>query len=949
MRIEQRHGLSFLALISLSLLAPMNLESEAMPPAIAPLNSSGSIQSASTDKSPSTESIASSPTASSISPTPMAQSQDTSATSAEELTTVVVKAKGLSQAAAFDQMHDSLGKLNVLSEDQIAQTPFKVVGQAVQELPGVGVQHDEGMPLFMQIRGTDENLNIITYNNTLIPSFVPSQSAVQVDAIPVGVVSNLELYKTILPNMDAQGIGGQVNLVPRSAFNYADGLLTAELEGGYNPEFPTGSQWTQPTYSGKLTWADTYQLGGDSKLGILLTGNYDNHNFGISDVEATYSSSLAVTNALSSKSIDQYSFRNEDYTRQTAGLAADIDLYADADNKYYLNFFGSGYDEWRDPKLVTDFNGIDVVTGDTINPDGSFTVTANNSNANDSQGPFQVESELTHVLTEDRTLAGQLGGENKFGGFDVDYKADYAWASQDEPDDYSYTFVNGTPLGGSITYNNSTNNGNAPSFNTSNLTGWNAANMVFSKVKDGPSNNYTNQFGIQADGKFDTPLDAGNTGAFKFGVAARTNYAQYSQQTWEAKASGSNTVTMAQFLGPADSYSYPGAPGGSYDMGPTLSPSIEGGANLGPFKGAGWSLADPVGDLGADWNSYQQIYAGYAMYTLTSGKMTVEGGARLEVTDIQFSWNNAYSSLYNAGGTQELANVSDVTTEWGSTYYANLFPGLGFKYDWTDDLVSRVNYSETIARPTYEEYVPAVGADSVVPGTDPTNTNNVQVGNANLQPMTSNNVDFSTEFYPQKGSIFAFDAFVKDINNYFTTNYALTDSGQGSTVSFSNIPYSQIYGYELQYQQQYTFLPWNLDGLGIRGAWDQNNSHGETTPGAAWTSLPSQSNLVFDAGIFYKKYGWTLDVDGAFTGKNIFLVGDQNSPTGPAPDIWYDDYFQVDAKVEYVFNKYLKFHINGDNLNNAPLRFYTDPGPNYPIQQEYYGPSFDGGVTLAFN
>lgn len=857
-----------------------------------------------------------------VSPAASNESKGDTLPAASELDAVVVKAKGLSQAAAFNQMHDSFNKVNVLSKDQIDQTPAKTVAQAVQQLPGVGVQHDEGEPIFMQIRGTDQNLNVITFNNTLIPSFVPSERAVQINDIPVGVVSNMELFKTILPNMDAQGIGGQLNLVPRSAFDYPKGLIEANVEGGYAPIHG------DPRYAGNLSWADTYNLGGTRKLGLLVTGETDAMTFGIDDLEADYSSAAGVA-AASPKSINDYSFRRYSFERQRAGVGTNIDYQTDPDNKYFVNFFGSGYDEWRDPKLVTIFNGLDVTSAGQINADGSFTVTPPSKKA--------IQDELTHVLTLDRTWAAVAGGHNKFDGFELGYKASYAYASEAEPDDYKYVFNSAkNSIGGSITYNNSGNNGDSPSFDTSKLTGWNANNMVFSKAENGPSNTITNQYGLQVDGQADRFLgDTGGT--LKFGAAARFSYATYGQTSLENDAAGP-ALTENQVLGSAYTY-YPGS---IYSTGPTIGTQVYG-FDLSPYTG-GWYQSDPVADLAADWGSRENIYAGFAMFTQTVGKLTVLGGARVESTDIHYDWNMGYDALGN-----ELASA---TPESGTIRYTNVLPSLGIKYDFDPTLTSRLNYSQTLARPTYAEYIPSIGQQDTVPGTDPNGGNNTVVGNPDLNAMLSNNIDFSAEYYPMKGSIIAVDAFLKDIDNYFTSTYYLVDSGAGSVVTFANIPYSQVYGLELQYQQQFSFLPGPFAGLGLRGAIDRNWSHGQTTPGQADTSLPSQADLVWNAGVFYKLDHWTFDIGCDFTGHNLYLVGDADpnhaGGTGAVPNIWYDDYFQIDAKLQFAFNRNFKVYVNGNNLNNAPLRFYEDPGSNYPIQCEYYGPSFNAGLTYNY-
>ena len=159
-------------------------------------------------------------------------------------------------------------------------------------LPGVGLQHDTGEPRFAQIRGTDENLNTLLYNGVVLPSYFPGYRAVPVDALPIGLISNIDVVKTLLPYMDAEGIGGQFNLEPKSAFDYSG--LHAEVtgEGGYVP------YRSSPIAYGSFTLADTFKLGDEAKLGILVSGLYDFKRFGIDDLEEAYSTpgTLLLTN-----------------------------------------------------------------------------------------------------------------------------------------------------------------------------------------------------------------------------------------------------------------------------------------------------------------------------------------------------------------------------------------------------------------------------------------------------------------------------------------------------------------------------------------------------------------------------------------------------------------------------------------------------------------------------
>ncbi len=854
-----------------------------------------------------------------------------SVTGVSELPEVTVKAHGIDQAQSFDEMHNSLNKVNILSQDQIDQTPAKTVAQAAQQLPGVGVQHDTGEPRYISIRGTDSTLDIITFNDTLIPSYDDSTRSVDLDDIPVALVGEEEVFKTILPNMDAQGVGGQMNLIPKSAFDYPGSFHEIKAQGGYVPER------NEPTAMGQLTWGETMSLGGQAKLGFLVTGSYEYERFGIDDLEETYTP--AGSGQLGLNSINEYDFQYYDYERDRAGIGANIDLSADKDNKYFVNMMYSGYDEYRRPKYTTAWSGLDAVPGNnaTLNANGSFTI--------DTSVNGEVDDKVSYELTQYRTLGLGVGGDNNLGGFDLDYKATYSFADSNVPWHYGYKFKNGN-LSGLLTYNNSTNNGDSPSFDASQVTGQNdPTQFTLKSFTDEQWVYNVNLYGLKADGKTDMDLGGGDKGTLQFGARGNFSYANYTDMNFSPTSL--LKPTMAAFSPTTLPNFYPGD---IYNMGPV--PSMTALLNLlnastSPYAGP-MTQTDPVADQALDWDSYENVIAGYAMYTLNLDKLTVMGGARIEGTHIKYDWYNSFTDYPTDKHEAASAAVSTGTID-----YTNILPSLGLKYVFDPSMTARLNYSETLARPTYNQYIPSPtlgqNQNGGTSSADPVVNNTY--GNPNLKPMVSDNIDLSWELYPQKAAILAVDGFYKSLTNYFEADYTqlVNSGGVTNNITYSNIPNSYIYGIEFQYQQQYTMLPDPLDGLGFRGSVSRMWSQGETSPGVN-TELPSQSDLIFNTGIFYKKYGFTIDVGGSFTGKNLSLVGDAALPGslgGPVPNVYYDDYFQIDAKVKYAISKDVTVYAEGDNLNNEPLRYYQGSS-NLPIQNEYYGPTFDGGLVVDF-
>ena len=84
-------------------------------------------------------------------------------------------------------------------------------------LPGVAVERDQGEGRYIQIRGGAAQNTQVTFNGEQIPSPEPEIRQVELDAVPVDVLESIEVSKAITPDMDADAIGGAVNLVSKKA------------------------------------------------------------------------------------------------------------------------------------------------------------------------------------------------------------------------------------------------------------------------------------------------------------------------------------------------------------------------------------------------------------------------------------------------------------------------------------------------------------------------------------------------------------------------------------------------------------------------------------------------------------------------------------------------------------------------------------------------------------
>src|SRR5262249_14423821 len=166
--------------------------------------------------------------------------------------------------------------VQVLSAEVITSLPNANVADALGRLPSVTLERDEGEGKYVQIRGTEPRLSNLTIDGVSVPSPETGVRQVKLDTLASDLVESIEINKTLQANMDADGIGGSVNIRTKTAGNEPTMMFSAT--GGYTPIIggPRVSQ-TGGTV-GK-------RFGADRRVGVLIGATYDWNGRGINDIE----------------------------------------------------------------------------------------------------------------------------------------------------------------------------------------------------------------------------------------------------------------------------------------------------------------------------------------------------------------------------------------------------------------------------------------------------------------------------------------------------------------------------------------------------------------------------------------------------------------------------------------------------------------------------------------
>jgi outer membrane receptor protein involved in Fe transport len=111
------------------------------------------------------------------------------------------------------------------------------------------------------------------------------------------------------------------------------------------------------------------------------------------------------------------------------------------------------------------------------------------------------------------------------------------------------------------------------------------------------------------------------------------------------------------------------------------------------------------------------------------------------------------------------------------------------------------------------------------------------------------------------------------------------------------------------------------------------------------SQLPSTARNTANADLFYDYGPAEFKIAGYYTSRVLFSPS-LGTPSG-AQDSYQDRRLQLDLGGSYQVTDWANVYVNVKNLTNDPMR-YSEGTQNRPIQREFYGTTYQGGVTLKF-
>lgn len=844
---------------------------------------------------------------------------------------IVVTGQRAQQERAIEAKRMSIGIVDVAAGDEIGRLPDRNVAEVVERLPGVGVTYDQGEGRFVAVRGVPSDLNGYTVNGIEIGNPDGLTRALPLDVISGQLLNRIEVVKARTPDLDGQGIGGTINLVTQTAFDFRNPFaISANAQIGYqelNDDRPI---------RGDASIASRF--GNDEQFGIALGASYSKRTFTSYGIYPDDWRPVAA----SARGGLPINIKYTDYSlkRERIGATGSFDWRPSDDHQFYLRGIYSKFteDEYRQ-RYRLDFATDALVNSSAFrfNADGrTGTVTGTpNVGVGGGTGP-ERRQDLRQEYKEKSVLAGMIGGSSQFGALKADYvlarvhnevrEPNQLWQFRCNPGTVDFDFSDVV-------------------FRAQPRSECTPAQMNFRQYAE------QNERGDEDiwQGKLDLTYDLAGFGEGSFlkaGGKYRTTDKDFDARndTWTRGANAATRFTLGQFgLAGDPVLSYP-EKGRPYVIAPVIDLAAIRDFTASNLTGPLFVKDNAASLSAATLNDFvvdEDVSAAYVMANLSFGALTVTPGLRYEHTRLRVT---GFQLSTPAGG------VTTVVPSRSGNSYNHLLPSLIVRIAPSSDTVFRLAYTRSIGRPNYGQLSPS-GSLTFEPGTAPgTFEGSINYGNPDLKPYRADNLDATAEWYFAKGGLLSVGVFAKFIKNpiftrAFTQNNVTLDGRSYAilrTTQPLNADSGDIVGIEAQYQQQFSFLPGLLSGFGVSLTGTYVDSSLKLSDGRA-SRFPSQSRYLYGAELFYQKGRLEGSLAYHNTGKSLLSVG-----ALAFQDQYNNDLRRLDAKISVEITDNIRVYAEAQNLTDEPTRQYQGGRTDWITQNERYGRTYYGGVSVNF-
>ncbi len=740
-----------------------------------------------------------------------------------EVAEIVVTAQIRGQRAAINQQLASSTVVNVISTEKMKELPDANAAEALGRLPGVSLKRNGGEADKIVIRGLSPKYNNVTIEGVKMAYTSDFDRSADLGMVQSEVLSGVEVSKSLRPDMDADALGGTVNLRLQDA--PMERKINLSAEGGYAH---LGNQFGNYKFTGG--YSDRFF---DKKLGASLMISTEQKQMPTNRVSSVYTSAY------------QEILRDEDteigYDTILLNRTQDITLIDEKMTRHRTNgsLILDYHNDWWTVKF---FNLLSIKNDDVLTRSNRLTFTTQAMAS-------KYDQTVTEAFWKTMTRTHSLQNTFRFGASKVDVDLSLTYSNVDM-DNQFFPFVEDTRL----TMNQDSLRYRNPKDAFESVGGFGNLSIPSSYLRQlNLSSQNLKDNGYDARLDYELAFNLGNTinGKLKVGgkyhELTRTSdgTASYYDLEW-----GGSVARRQKFqdifpwvntdLGVQRGINAANFVDEDYDPGEFINGRYElgWGADIDQLTNIQDTVLAEAGDsyytrgvedYQRDYEANEKMMAGYTMVELNIGsKLMILPGVRYEQEETEYSTYHIKQAS-NVVGIQP--NPKQVTTNRKNQHW---FPSVNIKYKATDFLSIQGAAYKSTSRPSFRQISPLV----IYAETGSTITSN----NPWLEPSTAWNYDLGVSVMNKKVGLFTVYGFYKDISDLIFVMRGYKPNKKGSIIGgpddlderilgaeyydplylkadgITDLPMNdpenaQVYGLELSWQTNFWFMPGALKGL----------------------------------------------------------------------------------------------------------------------------------------
>lgn len=791
------------------------------------------------------------------------------------------------------------------------------VAQRLLLAPGISVTRDEDQPRYITVRGIESNLNSTTLDGLTMASVGDEGGgarSINLQLIPSDIADRIDVYKTFSAEQNPDGIGGAINLVSNSAFDFAKNTLHVdanvnhhdlENDGGHNAQPKTRSLFGDGVNAKYSTI-----FGSDDEFGITVSARHQEYN---ANQNKLFQTSQYFYNEAGAN------ISGPNVASGWNGLAAPYNIAYYADNRRVKTYGGSVKLEWwpangpvKASLMAYGYGMEEQRTENGYEFDAAKSVSGQTATAGSS--PLQSLNVIFGNKNWARNNRGLIGNvewreDDSILRFTAGYTRDRVNVDQ------ANMKLTATPNGDPTMYYGSDSKGEI--FNMTSLA--DPSIITNSPYKVSSANQQQTE---GTAGLGDVRLDfAKNTdaGAQGFGLAAGAEYklmnvaTDYTQQIYATGSTLTGGLYNPGWNYPKAQYSLP-----FFDLPAFLA---NGGWSTLPLNQA----SSLYSSLASDFGYKEKVKDAYVSLHYATSMVEAVLGVR-------------YDDTTYVADTPTISNgvVSGKTKNDGSYHYP--LPSLNVTTHISDDTNVRVSLSRTIGRP-----VPSNIAQAEVETCGDDAECTISRGNPGLKPEKSFNMDASIEHYFNDGNAYASLAwFKKKIQSDIVSVSDESTDTLGRLVTIvtpENVDKSQVQGLELSLvSRDMAFVGQKFDVLFNATHMDGQMNYTSANGTRTLYQLLNQPRNIANLGVTWQVPALRsrLTVTENFTDRYLITIGAspwqdrgfrQRYVTDASWDTSFDDHWSASLSAANLFGKD-QYETVGDhyqymrNLNNYGRTYY---------------------------